>query len=963
MAMASLQPIKSALLTPVFLYDTGSKSRGLSLLKAQKWAGKLVGLDKGRTVVVAKIFKNQRLNFKIALFCSASAALMASPVAAQTESTEAEVADSSENEIIVTGIRGSLQKAAGIKKDSAQIVDVITAEDVGKLPDANVAEALQRVTGVQITRVFGEGQAVSVRGLQQVRVEVDGRTLLGWSARLSPPENDQLGRSSGLDSVPAGLFGRLEVRKTPLASQAEGGLGGTVNLVTPKPFDFKKNQLSLRAQATFSDVTGKIEPAFTGLFSRKFADGRFGFLLAAEYQKRTSTIQSFERNNFVTRRLVPAASATTNPTVAGVSTNAAATNVLAPILLQYENFVVDRSRFGVNGSLQFEVTPEFTITAESIFSKLETNRRQDFLAWRLPAPAATAANQLIISNPTIVDGIVAAGNASGTLTTAGQLRNEPTESYLYALNGAYDNGKLKIVADGYYSKGTIDQTIDIITLQGTAAVPGRFDFQNGEIPGLFLGTQATATTAANPYNPNLFSNFNLANNGIRSNRLIGLLEEWTGKVDLSYELDSGITVFAGARYVDLHARSNAYRSQVGSATSPARTVIQPFTASVRPSDFLSEINGSFPTSFLSTVPTTEFVFTTAQAAQPNPNANDRSTLLPNIQRDYDFNEKTLSGYLMFQAEGEVFGIPTKANAGVRVSSTKLDVDSFRGVGTVFTPQNNKNKFTNILPSANVTFNVTDDFLIRISGSQTMQRASIQDLSPSTFFNQTNLTVTTGDANLDAPIATQGDISFEYYTGRSSLISGAVFYKDISNFITTVNELVSRPQFSTSLVQEIRPVNIPNAKVKGFEIGVQQFLDFLPSPLDGLGFIANYTYSDSEDSFGFPLVAVSKNSYNLVALYEKGPVSARVAYNYRDDSLFEFTLESGGVRIPNNIGKRSQLDAQIGFDITDNFALQFQAQNLIPKDSATVEYTGTNPLALNSYALSERRLSAGVRLKF
>jgi iron complex outermembrane receptor protein len=146
-----------------------------------------------------------------------AAALVSTPALAQDGASAAEAED--KDEIVVTGIRASLERAADIKREAEQVLDVITAEDVGKLPDANVAEALQRVTGVQITRVFGEGQSVSVRGLQQVRVEVDGRTLLGWSARLSPPENDQLGRSSGLDSVPPSLFGRLEVRKSPLASQ------------------------------------------------------------------------------------------------------------------------------------------------------------------------------------------------------------------------------------------------------------------------------------------------------------------------------------------------------------------------------------------------------------------------------------------------------------------------------------------------------------------------------------------------------------------------------------------------------------------------------------------------------------------------------------------------------------------------------------------------------------------------
>lgn len=861
------------------------------------------------------------LNAAIGSAALTAALAVAAPATAQQAAPPAE---GEEQEIVVSGIRNSLQQAAQVKRDAPQVMDVITAEDVGKLPDANVAEALQRVTGVQITRVFGEGQSVSVRGLQQVRVEVDGRTLLGWSARLSPPENDQLGRSSGLDSVPSSLFGRLEVRKSPLASQAEGGLGGTVNLVTPKPLSFKETTLSVRAQGVYSENSEKFEPAVTGFFTTKFADGRLGIMLAGEYQKRTSMTQTFERNNFLNR--------TYTGTGAGV--------YATPVLLQYEQFVVDRSRLGLNGAVQFEVTPEFTLTADALYSKLTTGRLQDFFAFRLP----TGTNP--VTNRVVENGAVVAGTANGTVTTAGQIRNEPTESYLYGLNGKYEKDGLTIEADGYYSKGTIDQTIQIITLQATAPVPGNFDFRNNIIPSLSLGS----------FNPSVYSSYNPATNGVRSNRLIGLLEEWTGKLDMSYEFDSGVTLAMGVRYTDLHARSNAYRSQV----TPTRAEIEPYLKLVDGGGFLADIPGSFPRVFLTTAPTFDYVFTRAQAAEPNPNPNDRSTLLPNLQRDYDFSEKTFAAYLMVSGEGELLGMPYKANAGVRIASTRLSVDSYRNVGTVSTLVNDENRYTNVLPSANIAFNVTDNFLIRVSGSQTMQRASIADLAPSTFFNATNLSVTGGNAALEPPISTQADISFEYYTGKSSLISGALFYKDVKNFIasfvTSGVDTDLDPQGRVLVFS--RPENLASAKIKGFEIGVQQFLDFLPAPLDGLGIIANYTYSDSADNAGFPLVAVSKNSYNLVGLFEKGPISARIAYNYRDEAVFEFSEGR-----PSFIGPRSQLDAQIGVDITKRIALSLQAQNLIPSESATTEYSAAGPVALNGYALSERRYSIGLRAKF
>lgn len=879
--------------------------------------------------VHAKLGRKRMNTIKLLKMGTATLALtaafaVAAPAAAQQTTSPPAAAEEETQEIIVSGIRASLQQAAEVKRDASQVMDVITAEDVGKLPDANVAEALQRVTGVQITRVFGEGQSVSVRGLQQVRVEVDGRTLLGWSARLSPPENDQLGRSSGLDSVPSSLFGRLEVRKSLLASQAEGGLGGTVNLVTPKPLSFKEPTISIRAQGVYSENSDKFEPAITGFATAKFLDGRLGVMIAGEYQKRTSTNQTFERNNFLNR------------TYPGTGAGVYAT----PVLLQYEQFVVDRSRLGLNGAVQFEVTPEFTLTADALYSELTTGRLQDFFAFRLPTGTNPVANRVV------ENGAVVAGTANGTVTTAGQIRNEPTKSYLYGLNGKYEKDGLTIEADGYYSKGTIDQTIQIITLQATAAVPGTFDFRNNTIPSLTLG---------GTFNPASYASYNPANNGVRSNRLIGLLEEWTGKLDLSYEFDSGVTLAMGVRFTDLHARSNAYRSQV----TPTRAEIEPYLKLVD-TNFLSDIPGSFPRSFLSTAPTFDYVFTRAQGAEPNPNPNDRSTLLPNLQRDYDFSEKTLAGYLMVSGRGEIAGIPYRANAGVRIASTRLSVDSYVNVGSVSTLRNDKNRYTNVLPSANIAFNVTDDFLIRISGSQTMQRASIADLAPSTFFNATNLSVTGGNVNLEPPISTQADISFEYYTGKSSLISGALFYKDVNDFIasfvTTGVDLTLDPQ-GRELVFS-RPENLASAKIKGFEIGIQQFFDFLPAPFDGLGIIANYTYSDSQDNAGFPLVAVSKNSYNLVGLYEKGPISARVAYNYRDEAVFEFSEGR-----PSFIGPRSQLDAQIGVDLTKNIALSFQAQNLIPADSATTEYSAAGPVALNSYALSERRYSIGVRAKF
>jgi iron complex outermembrane recepter protein len=824
--------------------------------------------------------------------------------------------------VTVIGIRASLQRAAEVKRDAPQVMDVITSQDVGKLPDDNVAEALQRVTGVQVTRVFGEGQSVSVRGLPLVRVEVDGRTLLGYSARLSPPENEQLGRNSGLDTVPSGLFGRIEVRKSPIASQVEGGLSGSINLVTPNPLDFKEFTLSMRAQETYSDGVKKTEPAFSGLIANRFLDNKLGVLFAVDYTKRTSLTQAFERNNFFARTRIGAGTAPGT----GADLNGDGAADLSGSLLQYEQFTTDRSRVGATGEIQFKVADNFEVLLEGIYSRLKTERAQDFLNWRYSGTA--------ITNPVFVDNFIVAGNAGGVLQQAGVYRAEPTTSQLTAFSTRWTPGDFVVKTDLSASRGTLDQEIRQITIDTAAAVPGRFDYRAGVVPSLDLGTFDTTN----------FANYKPATNGVRSNRLVASLDEKVAKADVEYRVGQGALskLHAGLRYRELDAVSEAFRSQ----KTLTRAETQTYLATTEAGGFLPGIEGAFPRPFLTTIADRDFILQRSTGGLP---------LDRNAARDYDLKEKAIAGYLMADFEGEL-GVPYTANIGVRAIKTDFKVTTLsQGV----TPVLDTNKYTNVLPSANIVFNVTDDFLVRLAAARTMQQAGIAELAPSLFVNTSNRTATGGNASLKPTLSNNLDVSFELYGARSSLISGAVFYKDVKDVVASTIVLEQFAGFeSLGPIPYTRPANVGTAKVKGFELGIQRFFDFLPAPFDGFGVIANYTFSDAKGDNNTPLVGVSRNSYNLIALYEKGPFSARVAYNFRDKAAFSFTEER-----PDYIDKRSQLDLQLGYDINKQFAVQFQAQNLMPRQSATIEYSQLSPLALNSYALSERRFSVGVRAKF
>jgi iron complex outermembrane recepter protein len=855
------------------------------------------------------------------LACAVAAALLGSAAGSQAQTAPAAPA-ASDVVISVTGIRASLERATEVKRDAPQVMDVITAQDVGKLPDENVAEALQRVTGVQVTRVFGEGQSVSVRGLPLVRVEVDGRTLLGFSARLSPPENEQLGRNSGLDTVPSGLFGRLEVRKSPTASQVEGGLSGSINLVTPNPLDFKALTVSLRGQATHSENAGETEPAVSALFANRFLDNKLGVLLAVDYTKRTSSIQAFERNNFFNRVRIGAG------TAPGTSNDLNGDGVpdISGTLLQYEQFVTDRSRVGVTAEVQFRPVDNFEVLLEGIWSKLKTERAQDFLNWRYSGTA--------ITNPVFDGNFIVAGNASGVMQQAGSFRAEPTESQLGAISTKWTQGPIVLRTDLSASRGTLDQVIRQITIDTAAAVPGRFDYRAGVIPSLDLGS----------FDVTNFANYRPASNGVRSNRLVASMDEKVAKLDLQYSLAQGFLskLSGGLRYRELDAISEAFRSQ----RTLARAEVQPYLATIS-TPFLQDIDVKIPRPFLTTIADQEFILQRSTGGLP---------LERNAARDYDLTEKALAAYLMADFDGELAGVPFTANAGVRALRTDFKVTTL-SQGT--TPVLDTNQYNNLLPSANIVFSLTRDFLVRVAAARTMQQAGIAELAPSLFVNTSNRTATGGNATLKPTLSDNFDVSFELYGGRSSLISGAVFYKDVKDVVASNIVLETFAGFEQlGAIPYTRPANVGTAKVKGFEVGIQRFFDFLPAPFDGFGVIANYTYSDAVGDGNTPLVGTSKNSYNLVALFEKGPFSARAAYNFRDKAAFSFTEGR-----PDYIAKRSQLDVQLGYDINKQLSVQFQAQNLMPKDSATIEYSQLAPVALNSYALSERRFSVGFRAKF
>lgn len=857
---------------------------------------------------------------RTALLTSVAWACLGAGAQAQDRAVE----DFEEDTIVVRGVRSSVEDSLSAKRRSDQLVDVIAAEDIGKLPDENVAEALQRVTGVQITRQFGEGQDISIRGLPQVRVEVDGRTLLGFSVKVSPPENQTLGRSSGLDIVPSGVFSRLEVRKSPTAKQIEGGLGGSVNLVTPKPFDFRERTIGYSVEGVYSEGVAEVEPAASGFYADTFFDDRIGILLAADYSGRTSTTELFERNNFLNTGLIDADGDGAVDDIRDGNGDGLAD--IAPDRVRYEYLVTDRERYGFSGELQFAATEEIEFFVEGLYSHLETGRNADGLEYRF------AGN---IEPTEYLGNFIVAGNTSARISQFRQERLEPTDSWLVAAGGSYEGERWSFSGEASYSKGTLEQEIRLPDLRSIDPVDGFVDFTAGDVPTLELADDFDVTDASNYFL-----------NRIVANLVPPELDEIAVRGDVGYEVAAGHlrSIEAGLRYRELGSSLTARRSFfTGLDLADIADDLVIFDE-----DLLDDSGAEIPLPFLIAL-----VSSDEDYGIPKP-------LDPLTQRDYDIEETSTAAYLQANFEGELGTLPYRANVGVRYVTTDFEALTFTQVatdtGTEFIPAEDSNDYDNWLPSANITINLRDDLLLRGSAAKVMQRASIADLAPSLFVNPFNFTATGGNAQLEPTVATQFDTSLEWYFAPAGIISIAAFYKDVEDFVAPTTEVQTFVGFENlGPLPFTRPENVSSGEIKGFEVSYQQAFDFLPVPFNGLGVITNYTFSDAELDDGQPVVGNSENSYNLIGYYEAGPFQTRLAYNYRDEAVFSFTQGR-----PDFIDEIGNLDFQASYDVNDKITLSFQAINLLPEQSAVVEYSADSPTLLNSYALSERRYFFGIR---
>jgi iron complex outermembrane recepter protein len=877
------------------------------------------------------------------LACSviSPALLAAVPVYAQSapQNVSSNAAGTGVEEVVVTGIRESLNKARDIKRDAAQFVDAIVADDIGKLPDRNVAESLARVSGVQVDRGIAEGSSVSVRGLRQNVYLFNGRQIIDPTGR-GGAGLDTLGSSTyGLLSlVPSELIARLELTKLAGADQIAGALGGIVDVQTPMPLD-GPDRLGAKLGGIYYDQASESGYEAFGLVSHKFADDTLGVLVSASYNDRDLSQQGLD-------------------TFSGYSrfTDSTGTVRFGNSDARPEEIAENRKNLGLNAIVQWQPTDGVELTADTFYSKLESDRNRWWLSF---TPTAGLSNATYSPND-----ILLSGTATGPVLTNTEFLDTDADIWSSALRGKFQ------VTDRFHGSAEVDYTESTSTahqmyfrLQPIVGITPsvNFDLSAGDL-GSYQINGIDLTDPSQLRYTILFDN----TYDVRS-------EDKVVRTDWTYDLDGFFkAASAGVRYDEIDSEQNPLRADIRPTGGIPASALSQYLTLHSNSDFADGEFVGLPRSFVAanSLVSSCSAFTDVPAISQNAQCLDPRNNTNALSSTFEIKERFTEGYGKVDFDTDIGNSSLSGNIGVRYVGRELE-----SIGNQIAPSGGatastfKRSDSDLLPSAVAKLALNDDLIFRLGAARVIAYPNTADLNSGvTLANnavfvggvQTVLGTGSGGApDLDPFKADQVDLSAEYYFGGQALVSLGLFYKDVSTFIVQqqspetyggVNYLVNRK------------INGEGAEVQGVEALVQLPFYFLPGAFDGFGIIASYSYIDSstpiKDVAGrtLPLPGLSPNNVNLVGYYEKGPVSVRLAYNWRDDYLIGLSAAATGIYN----SPYTDLSATLRYDLTSNVSLGFEALNLLDEKQRT--YDGVEE-ALRTNLYFGRIYKANVSLKF
>ena len=864
--------------------------------------------------------------------------------------------------VVVTGFRSSLQKAMNLKMQAIGVRDSIVAEDIGKFPEANIAESLQRVPGVILNRdeTSGEGQRISIRGLP---TEYSVTTLNG--APVNTTSTGTIGsaaRGFNYDVFASELFGRVDFYKSPLAELSEGGLGGVVDLQSPRPFDNPKRALRYAVSNSYNTMSKHNDPTGFAMFSNTW--GKVGLLIGASHSSAVNNRSGFEAtggyNSSARGNASPvkgnfALALDYDDPRANLSgyTRDQIDNALLPRIYRFYGAHNERTRDGLVSSLQYK-TADLNLSFDTMYSKLENTRdevvfglliRNSKTTNRAAAPGTAGHTGLVPINIKIdpVTNLMT-GTFGNNVYSNGQTYSADETKFMYnALNGEWKAGG-GLVVRGQVSLNTskalsyqdtitgqiygVDSTIDYGSDHVYPSLSAPVSYTDSKnYSGFSIGTGLTRETDKGKQ-ARLVADYDYAIAG-----------DWTGK------LRTGVVLVETTKGINKRNGTAAATTKLNSiGTAALQGAMQP---NLPISDL--DMGAGWPQQW------STFSRSYTYANLDPLTYNSEATFVPS--QSFTATEKVTTGFVQSDFKGTVLDHDLRINAGVRYSKTDTDIDNFKqkGASLAYQPNTEKGSYSNVLPAFSAALDLTENLMWRASWGKTISRASLSIIAAQTVIpNIFDSTATSGNPGLKPQKSTNIDTSLEWYFQPGSMLSAAYFKKELTDATVSSTTNVTfgslglpdtalggifqdaQGHVDPNLNMTLRSFsNAGKQTLKGYELAYQQAFTFLPEPFKGFGALASYTHIDPFNSQKWitnagqeiKVNSVPKYAYSTTAYYEKGPLALRLSYNYKGKSLHGDNPRNLGDDLIRWRAGRGYMDANISYKISENLELRLDALNL------------------------------------
>ena len=863
--------------------------------------------------------RNKRLTQAIA------AALLAGPCVAHAQTSEAPVVE----EVQVTGIRGSLAQALDVKREANSIVDAISSEDIGKFPDKNVADALQRIPGVSVDRIWGEGRDIFVRGTDSTlnRTLMNGQNVASayWWA------NDNPSRGFNYSILASELVSSLEVYKSPEARHDEGSIGGLVNVKTRRPMDLDPMTINLSAEYLYSELPDEWDPQASGLVSWKNDSETFAVLGSYNLQQRSMRRDGLEV--FPTNDLYSVTDAVTGEVTE---------NVYVPWGGGSAIFLQDQQRETTNLTLQFRPTSQWDMVLNYVGSDMDmdnSNQNYLFVAGGYKIPNGDPVTDPVFiptsdGNLALVGGTIANTDSIGVADEP-IVRESFIESQVLDFDATYD-------ADGWQLHTQIGQT----SAEGGSTHDRNYWFEGESREILNFGPNVNEFSfpEVDPLDGSAL-NINAAN--LRDWVRIMEDDETYAQVDATFDVEWSFlsAIKTGIKFRDQTIENNRDVGTVDVA-NPAIALQVAALNSITLADVSSGPSPVLHGEAATAGSLRQYAFLDHDLAREQIDSiliGGAMTYAEDQRAFYKINEETTALY----AQGDFEHDRLRGNFGVRWVETDQQSDAYIDgeLGSV------SRSYREALPSLNLMYDVAEDIIVRAAVSRAMARPTFQNLSSNIVINATSGTATAGNPHLDPIMAKQFEVGAEWYFTDTSLLAATYFKKDLSTFVfnDTQVEIIDGNSLNVT-----RPYNAPDgADIQGLELQWQQDLGL------GFGALANYTWTDAEvpaneDGTQLELPGNSEDQFNASVYYENNVVSLRLSYNMRSESFGGLT--SGSQLVTDTY---DQWDATGEWHVNDTVNLFATAVNITNE----IIYQRTADGIPVGFYENGPRFSVGARVRF